>query len=233
MMDFVCHNKRVSFFKHLFLNVHDTLQSSVADYICNNRWSVPQVLRTVYPSLHHKLNLVTIPLIQKEDKLLWKNYHDGNLSFKYAYLFHNTSTTHFSSWATCIWNKAIPPSKSMLMWRILQEKIPTDDQLLKRGCQLSSICNLCNSSMETTNHLFLECSFATQIWNWLRSTLNFNIRVFSLTDPLLVLDKAGSPQCKIVILASIINSFHTINVSDLYDLYVRKHYFSYCFIFHV
>jgi len=161
-INFWCGEPFVSAF-NIPLNVHNSLQSSVADYICNNRWSMPQVLRTVYPSLHHQLNLVTIPLIHKEDKLLWKNCHDGNLSFKDAYLFHNTSTAHFSSWATCIWNKAIPPSKSMLMWRILQEKIPTDDQLLKRGCQLPSICNLCNFSVETTNHLFLECSFATQI----------------------------------------------------------------------
>jgi len=96
------------------------------------------------------------------------------------------------------------------MWRILHEKMPTDEQLIKRGCQISSMCNLCFRSTESSFHLFLDCKFAAQIWNWLSSLFNFNINVSSPRETLNVIDKADSPQCKIVMLAAIINSFHTI-----------------------
>ena len=154
--------------------------------------------------------MVTIPLTYKEDKFIWKGSHDGNLTFKEAYLFHSRDQTQNTSWAKLIWNPVIPPSKSLLLWRILLDKIPTDDQLSKRWCQFPSIFNLCLISAETSTHLFLDCNFASQIWNWLKSILNFNFSVTSCIELLKVFDRAWSPQCKVVILAAIMNCFHTI-----------------------
>lgn len=96
------------------------------------------------------------------------------------------------------------------MWRILLDRMPTDDQLIKRGCSIPSICSLCNSSSESSSHLFLDCSFAAQIWNWLSGVFNCAINLSSLSEPLDVINNAASPQCKLVMLSAIIHSFHTI-----------------------
>ncbi|PNX65865.1 ribonuclease H, partial [Trifolium pratense] len=45
-------------------------------------------------------------------------------------------------WAKVIWNSTIPPSKSLLAWRLMHNKMPTDDNLKIRGCALPSILNL-------------------------------------------------------------------------------------------
>lgn len=172
-------------------------------------WSVPHTISDAFPSLQQKLDLVTIPLSQKEDKLIWKKSHDGDLTFKEAYLFHKNNSQNIT-WAKLIWNKAIPPSKSQLMWRILLDKMPTDDQLIKRGCSFPSICSLCTLSSESSFHLFMECNFAVQIWNWLSGVFNCNINLSSFSDTLQVINNAASSQCKLVMLSAIIHSFHIV-----------------------
>ena len=103
-------------------HLHSSLHSTVSQFINNNNWCVPQDILQGFPNLQQNLNLVTIPLIQKEDKLIWKKSHDGSLSFKDAYLFQTASNHQHPSWSKIIWNAAIPPSKSLLTWRILHEK---------------------------------------------------------------------------------------------------------------
>lgn len=164
----------------------------------------------MYPPLQQKLSLITIPLTHKEDRLIWKHSHDGNLSFKYAYLFQSNTSVSPPGWCKFIWNIAIPPSKSLLLWRILEDKLPTDDQLIKRVCQIPFVCNLCSLASEISAHLFLDCSFATQIWNWFRSILNNNFSVSSFSDLFKVYELTWSPHCKLVILSAIINCLNTI-----------------------
>lgn len=93
---------------------------------------------------------------------------------------------------------------------MLHDKLPTDDNLLQRGCQLPSICNLCAMASESSTHLFLECSFANQLWSWLQSLINVNFNLSSFLDLLLVYERSWSPQCKLVIISAIINCFNTI-----------------------
>jgi len=42
-------------------------------------------------------------------------------------------------WAKVIWSKDILPSKSLPMWRMMLGKLPTDEILASRGCNLPSI----------------------------------------------------------------------------------------------
>ena len=51
-------------------------------------------------------------------------------------------------------------------WRILIDRIPSRVNLLRRGVPVTStLCALCNRSDESSQHLFLECVFAQQIWS--------------------------------------------------------------------
>ncbi|PNX54810.1 GDSL esterase/lipase, partial [Trifolium pratense] len=60
-------------------------------------------------------------------------------------------------WAKLIWNQHIPPSKSLLLWRCLHDKLPTDDTLALRGCNLPSMnqCRFANKSISFRSALNL------------------------------------------------------------------------------
>ncbi|MCH92420.1 ribonuclease H protein [Trifolium medium] len=66
----------------------------------------------------------------------------GELTLKDAYL-HFAPIGPNISWAKSIWNAAIPPSKSFMVWRLFHNRLPTDENLASRGFQLPScFCNV-------------------------------------------------------------------------------------------
>jgi len=139
------------------------------------------------------INQTTIPIVQKEDRLIWKNNASGELTLKDAYLFHSPAGPK-RSWAKLIWNAAIPPSKSFLVWRLIHRKMPTDDNLYARGCYMPSMCTLCGKDAETSNHLFLNCQFALSLWQWLQSIVGYNIDLSYLLIDFEVSKRGWSPQ---------------------------------------
>ncbi|GAU34892.1 hypothetical protein TSUD_144230 [Trifolium subterraneum] len=160
--------------KHKFSEVMEQVSWQVGNGETIGFWfdpwcGYPLVTMLSIPThLHQELNSTVSNFIINSKCLYWKKSHDGNLSLKDVVYCHCPSSQNVS-WAKLIWNKAIPPSKSMLAWRCLHDKIPTYDSLALRGCNLPSMCSLCGFNEETTKHLFFECSFATLIWNWLIS----------------------------------------------------------------
>jgi len=116
-----------------------------------------------------------------QDSLVRNKTSYGDLSFKDAFLFKLPALQKIP-WAKHIWSPEIPPSKSLLVWRIMHNRMPTDENLSIRGCTMASICNNCFSASETTLHLFLHCPLANKLWNWLASLLNKNIHFADLKD---------------------------------------------------
>jgi len=72
-----------------------------------------------------------------------------------------------------IWHQQIPFKVSVFVWRLLRNRLPTKDNLVRQRV-LSLDDAACVSrcgSQETANHLFLECdvfgSIWSQVWLWL------------------------------------------------------------------
>ncbi|GAU20130.1 hypothetical protein TSUD_351920 [Trifolium subterraneum] len=114
-----------------------------------------------------------------------------------------------SSKAKVIWTPDIPPSKSLFAWRLMHGKVPTDENLMIRGCCIPSMCNLCNSHEESSFHLFFECAYAIRLWSWLIGCLNMVLH-FTMDDMWKLCDLNWSPQCKVTVTATIINLINTI-----------------------
>lgn len=75
-------------------------------------------------------------------------------------------------WTKLIWKNCIPQAKTLVLWKfIMQNKLPTDDVLQSRGCNIVSRCDLCGCFIEHADHLILQCSFASKIWDWLEIKL--------------------------------------------------------------
>src|SRR4051812_30167651 len=93
----------------------------------------------------------------------------------------NTSFSLLSSllppppWVSFIWRSFIPHSKSLLVWRLFLDKIPTNEQLSRKGLFVVSKCSLCNDFSEGSIYLFFSCSFATKLWQWLSHILNLQV----------------------------------------------------------
>lgn len=110
-------------------------------------------------------------------------------------------------WAKTIWSVDIPPSKSMFIWRLKHNKVPTDENLKQRGCSFPSICNLCYKHEESSFHLFFNCEYSIRIWSWLASCLNLSLNFSCLEDVRKFCDLSWSPQCKVVVLSALVNLF--------------------------
>ncbi|MCI16677.1 glycerol-3-phosphate dehydrogenase, partial [Trifolium medium] len=128
--------------------------------------------------------------------LLWKHSSTGDLSLKEAYAFFSSSGQKLD-WPKLIWNHAIPPSKSFMVWRLICNRISTDENLAICGFQLPSMCSLCSKSPESTVHLFLQCPFALSIWNWFSSVIRLNINLSSIKDVLSIASRGWNYQCQV------------------------------------
>jgi ribonuclease HI len=188
-------------------HLHSHLQASVADFILNQQWFVPLDVQIAFPTL--LLLQFSIPLEDKEDKLVWIHTTHGDLTLKDAYSFFSTPGLNVS-WAKSIWNIAIPPSKSFLVWRLFHHKMPTDEILSAKGMHLPSMCCLCNKEAETTPYVFLHCQFARTLWNWLAAIINHRFDFSSLPAIWQVTVGNWNPQCKISIIAAVIFILNSI-----------------------
>jgi len=65
-----------------------------------------------------------------------------------------------------LWNLKIAPSAAVCAWRLLLDRLPTRDNLAKRGMQLMSVrCPMCQEGVETAQHLFTTCKVAQKVWD--------------------------------------------------------------------
>jgi hypothetical protein len=156
----------------------------------------------LFPSLRNLVQQVTLLVACLDDNLIGKVSANGDLSMKDAYDFKR-KLFPIKSWAKSIWNKDIPPSKSLLAWRLMHGKFPTDDMFMARGCNIASMCSVCRSTSESSLHLFFECNFAYSIWYWLATILNPTLQFQSLEDIWNLCERSWSPQCKVTILSAI------------------------------
>ncbi|XP_019431828.1 PREDICTED: uncharacterized protein LOC109338930 [Lupinus angustifolius] len=184
------------------------LQARVVDFMQDSSWIIPAWLARLHPTVCQQIVNTPIPNASTDDKLAWLHSTDGSLSMKDAYLFTKPAQPQHN-WCKQVWSISIPPSKSFLTWRLYNNRLPTDENLKARGMALGSICNLCWTTEETSNHLFFQCSFAIDIWNWLSSQLGFRLDNASIHG-LMNISKRWSPQVNMVIRASIINSISAI-----------------------
>lgn len=88
----------------------------------------------------------------------------GCFSLKSFYTLSN-QVAYFAIVNPDIWtSKALPQAISFL-WTTRLGKILTQDNLLKRGRILVSVCPFCLQDSEETYHLPIHCPFSSTVWN--------------------------------------------------------------------
>ena len=195
-----------------------SLPKKLCNFVRSNQWNFPAAMFDTNPNLCSLVNQVTIPTVRRRDKLVWKHSNNGEITLKEAYCFKKSRAPKLP-WAKIIWFVDFPPSNSLLVWRFMHGKLSTDENLDTRGCQLPSMCSLCCNALETSNHLFVECSYALHLWSWFASTVNRTVNVQTKEK---IWNGTWNPQCKTVLTATIINILNAIRFARNQNRFQNK-----------
>nr|GEU35692.1 hypothetical protein [Tanacetum cinerariifolium] len=61
--------------------------------------------------------------------------------------------------------KSIPRKVNIFIWRLSLDRIPHTLNLSLRGMDIPTIsCSSCNTNVESANHIFFECTIASDMW---------------------------------------------------------------------
>ena len=189
-------------------NKFSSLTSKLSSVIDDGRWRLPPMLIS-NDMVAASISLITLMLTPLLDVMVWSHTTDGGLTANQAFHYMR-GPSQSVAWAASIWRNGIPPSHSIILWRLAHLKLPMDENLQSRGCTLVSICVLCYKSAETSFHLFFECEYAAALWNWIGSLLNCTFQVQSVAEILNCIPAACSPQARDVFISDIVHVTHAI-----------------------
>lgn len=125
------------------------------------------------------------------DIALWRGSHS-----KYKSRFNTSATWRHirvpgqeKSWHKGIWFPDSIPKQSFLLWLAVHHRLTTCDRMLLWNRGVHPSCVLCQHPLETHEHLFFTCNFASRVWEGLtrkqlqhRYTCSFTAILPLLTD---------------------------------------------------
>jgi hypothetical protein len=101
------------------------------------------------------------------DILKWSGDNStGLITVKNVYLAAATMkwNNNFGYWCMAMWKWNVPLKIKLFTWLLAENKILSWEILQHRGFSGLGICLLCKLNVETTQHLFLDCDFAVEVW---------------------------------------------------------------------
>ncbi|KAL9678100.1 hypothetical protein QQ045_015939 [Rhodiola kirilowii] len=118
---------------------------------------------------------------------IWKGDSTGSFSTRSAYQKlrevvetarrksegEQADKRQFTSFWKIIWRLRVQPKVKIFARRLYYDYLPSARNLLKRGCEVQSICLLCGMQGESTVHTILECWWAKIFWHELGVDDNF------------------------------------------------------------
>lgn len=123
--------------------------------------------QTLYDELMDEIQNIQISK-DKQDSWRWKQSKDGIYSVKSAYSVLTSEPNRVAK--TCynlIWNNSVPLKVSGFSWQLLEKKLPTRGNLAAKNISLrgnNASCPLCGDCIESEEHVFFTCNFATAVW---------------------------------------------------------------------
>jgi hypothetical protein len=64
-----------------------------------------------------------------------------------------------------IWESCAPPKVKFFGWLLVQNRIQTKENLLKKHCIENDTCEVCNAAVENVAHLIAGCPFSSGFWH--------------------------------------------------------------------
>jgi hypothetical protein len=202
------------------------VHSKVADLYVNGVWSWPA---SWFENING-FNNDQMPHINpyKQDTICWKR---GDEVLKF------TTTTAWDSirfkkpiirWADTIWFSQCIPRHAFFLWLAFRKRLSTQDRIrswnLAKNDQNLMCCVLCQSNIESHEHLFFECSFSADIWERINMKMRMNGAVNSWDDTLTFLISKNKSRairiiiCKLLLAATVYHIWKERNLRFVKNL---------------
>ncbi|XP_039123641.1 uncharacterized protein LOC120260266 [Dioscorea cayenensis subsp. rotundata] len=101
------------------------------------------------------------------DRKWWRLTGNGTFSVKSFYSFLIDGGLRCPV-ARFFWRNSCPKKITLFNWLAWKDRVLSLENLEKRRCNRlpTATCVMCNAGLETVDHLFLQCSFARQVWDY-------------------------------------------------------------------
>ncbi|XP_026451543.1 uncharacterized protein LOC113351839 [Papaver somniferum] len=146
--------------------IRQNIHMKVSDLIVDNTWTIPEEMVEVFP-------YEDLPLISTTpDKLIWPENQDGVFSVHSAINIFRQKQPKLR-WYKRIWKTCVHPSTASNVWKITRGAYKTDENVKKRGMNISSRCYLCRKDQDSTNHLLWNCDYVKILSKWIGGVFAF------------------------------------------------------------
>lgn len=121
---------------------------------------------------------IRIPRVSTDDRVSWVHNKNGQYSVKSGYrMWQEINTQQLphadsSGWRK-IWKMQIPTKVKYFLWRFCRNNIPVRATLQRRHITVPLTCPMCNTDEEHLFHVFFDCEFASQCWQYAGLSFNF------------------------------------------------------------
>ncbi|KAL0451234.1 UNVERIFIED_CONTAM: hypothetical protein Slati_1101500 [Sesamum latifolium] len=130
-------------------------------YWHEGEWNVPKIFRTV--PTHIAQVICQIPIAAgQDDKIVWTRSSDGVFSTRAAWETIRVVSPRRQLLAD-IWHCSLPPTMSVFLWWLFQNRIPVDAWLKQKGFSFLSKWQCCEAE-ESIPHLFVESTAVQGVW---------------------------------------------------------------------
>ncbi|KAJ9560897.1 hypothetical protein OSB04_006057 [Centaurea solstitialis] len=140
-------------------------QVLVADKIKDGRcWSWRRTIRDGREANEFKQLTEVIgdaSLTNNPDKWVWDLTSNGSLRSLVEKAFLGVGDKETS------WNSKVPSKADIFMWRVMLDKLPTRDNLIKKGMDIdSTLCSVCKMDNESMQHVLFDCINVVEVWRF-------------------------------------------------------------------
>lgn len=110
-------------------------------------------------------HLTTLALTHEADAFQWMPHGKHSTIYSTREIYNLLRVHHQRvPWHKEVWfSKGIPRHK-FLSWLFVLDKCPTKDRMMEWGFATDPMCILCNSGLESRDHLYFSCSYTWDIW---------------------------------------------------------------------
>ncbi|GAU51356.1 hypothetical protein TSUD_413040, partial [Trifolium subterraneum] len=129
-----------------------------------------------------KVTLDAFRKAQSSDRWQWQPDPDTGYTVRGAYhLLTSHDSATMDDAEMLIWHSQVPLKVSILVWRLLRDRLPTKANLVTRGIipPTAHFCVTGCGAVESAHHLFISCSIFGSLWPLVCSRIGITLEDFT------------------------------------------------------